>query len=67
MVWQPLPPSPLPQTPLVPRDAPATAPAPTAGVFAGIHSRLVDSLTRGQVLLFLDVCLCRCTHTHQKI
>jgi hypothetical protein len=33
-----------PQPPLLPRDAPAAAPAPTAGVFAGIH--LVDSLTR---------------------
>jgi hypothetical protein len=36
----------LPQPPLFPRDASATAPAPTAGIFAGIHSRpedLVDS------------------------
>ena len=29
----------LPQPPLLPRHAPAAAPAPTAGVFAGIHSR----------------------------
>ena len=40
-----------------PRDAPAGASAPTAGIFAGIHSRsgdLVDRLTRSGSLAFLN-------------
>jgi hypothetical protein len=49
-------PSSLPQSPLRPRHAPVSAPAPTAGVFAGIHSRsgdLVDRLTRSGSFVFL--------------
>jgi hypothetical protein len=48
-------PSSLPQPPLRPRHAPVAAPAPTAGVFAEIHSRsgdLVDSLTRSGSFAF---------------
>jgi hypothetical protein len=40
-----------------PRDAPAASPAPTAGIFAGIHSRsgdLVDSLTSSGSFAFLS-------------
>jgi hypothetical protein len=59
MVRQPLPPIFLlsPQPPLLPRHAPAAAPPPTAGVFAGIHSRpgdLVDSLRRSGSFAFLS-------------
>jgi hypothetical protein len=49
-------PSSLPRPPLPPRDAPAAAPAHTAGIFAGISSRpgdLVDSLTRSGSFAFL--------------
>jgi hypothetical protein len=47
----------LPRPPLPPRDAPAAAPARTAGIFAGIPSRqgdLVDSLTRSGSFSFLS-------------
>jgi hypothetical protein len=45
----------LPQPPLFPRDAPSAAPAPTAGTFAGIHSReSVDMLTRPGSFAFLS-------------
>jgi hypothetical protein len=50
-------PSSLPRPPLPPRDAPAAAPAHTAGIFAGIPSRpgdLVDSLTRSGSFAFLS-------------
>jgi hypothetical protein len=50
-------PSSLPQPPLFPRDAPAAAPACTAGIFAGIPSRpgdLVDNLTRSGSFVFLS-------------
>jgi hypothetical protein len=50
-------PSSLPQPPLFPRNAPAAAPADTAGIFAGIPSRpgdLVDSLTRSGSFAFLS-------------
>jgi hypothetical protein len=43
--------------PLLPRDAPAAAPPPTTGVFAGIHSRpgdVVDSLTQSGSFAFLS-------------
>jgi hypothetical protein len=47
---------PLPHPPLLPRDASAATPAPTAGLFAGIHFRPGDRVTlstasQGQVLL----------------
>ena len=47
----------LPRPPLPPRDAPAAAPAHTAGIFAGLPSRsgdLVDSLTRSGSFAFLS-------------
>jgi hypothetical protein len=50
-------PSSLPWPPLPPRDAPAAAPAHTAGIFAGIPSRpgdLVNSLTRSGSFDFLS-------------
>ncbi len=50
-------PSSLPRPPLPPRDAPAAAPAHTAGIFAGIPFRpgdLVDSLTRSGSFAFLS-------------
>jgi len=50
-------PSSLPRPPFPPRDAPAAAPAHTAGIFAGIPSRpgdLVDNLTRSGSFAFLS-------------
>ena len=46
----------LPHPPLFASNVPAAAPAPTAGIFAGIHSRpgdLVDMLTRSGSFAFL--------------
>ena len=50
-------PSSLPRPPFPPRDAPAAAPAHTAGIFAGIPARpgdLVDNLTRSGSFTFLS-------------
>ncbi len=50
-------PSSLPQSPPFDRDAPAVAPAHTAGIFEDISSRpgyLVDSLTRSGSFVFLN-------------
>ena len=47
----------FPRPPLPPRDAPAAAPARTAGIFEGIPSRsgdLVDNLTRSGSFSFLS-------------
>ena len=47
----------FPQPPLFASNAPSAAPAPTAGIFAGIHSRpgdLVDVLTRSGSYAFLS-------------
>ena len=52
--------SPLPQPPFFANNDPSTAPAPTAGIFAGIHSHpwvTSSTCSQGQVLsLSLTIC-----------